>query len=45
MNNLNLMPMTKEGKVEYVVESREVAEMLGKEHKIMERKKRVMERT
>lgn len=35
MNNLNLMPMTKEGKVEYVVESREVAEMLGKEHKIL----------
>ena len=32
MNNLNLMPMTKEGKVEYVVDSREVAEMLGKEH-------------
>lgn len=35
MNNLKLMPMTKEGKVEYVVESREVAEMLGKEHKIL----------
>ena len=33
MNNLNLMPMTKEGKVEYVVDSREVAEMLGKDHK------------
>ena len=33
MNNLNLMPMTTDGKVEYVVESREVAEMLGKEHK------------
>ena len=32
MNNLNLMPMTTEGKVEYVVDSREVAEMLGKEH-------------
>lgn len=35
MNNLNLMPMTKEGKVEYVVDSREVAEMLGKDHKIL----------
>lgn len=35
MNNLKLMPMTTEGKVEYVVESREVAEMLGKEHKIL----------
>lgn len=32
MNNLKLMPMTTEGKVEYVVDSREVAEMLGKEH-------------
>ncbi|MFR5265537.1 Rha family transcriptional regulator [Clostridium sp.] len=32
MNKLKLMPMTKEGKVEYVVDSREVAEMLGKEH-------------
>ena len=30
MNNLKLMPMTTEGKVEYVVDSREVAEMLGK---------------
>ncbi len=32
MNKLKLMPMTKEGKVEYVVDSREVAEMLGKDH-------------
>lgn len=35
MNNLKLMPMTTEGKVEYVVDSREVAEMLGKDHKIL----------
>lgn len=33
MNKLNLMPMTTESKVEYVVDSREVAEMLGKDHK------------
>ena len=32
MNKLNLMPMTRENKVEYVADSREVAEMLGKEH-------------
>ena len=35
MNNLKLMPMTTEGKVEYVVDSREVAEMLGRDHKIL----------
>ena len=35
MNKLNLMPMTRENKVEYVVDSREVAEMLGKDHKIL----------
>lgn len=35
MNNLKLMPMTTEGKVEYVVDSREVAEMLGKDHPML----------
>lgn len=33
MNKLNLMPMTRENKVEYVADSREVAGMLGKDHK------------
>ena len=35
MNNLNLIPMTVNNKMEYVVDSREVAEMLGKEHPML----------
>ena len=32
MNKLNLMPMTRENKVEYVADSREVAEMMNVDH-------------